>query len=410
MLIMYSRVSRDQNVVVPKIRDYLSMGRVLVNHLICDDLQGYPPGGLPTEKQVKNRRHKHFIALLIAAHNEELVLANTLRSAIAAGMKPKHIYVVDDNSSDATSTIARSLLPPANVCRVRRSGKGLAIMKARKKFKLCSRYQWIHLADADGAFAPNYFKVFRSSLRSRYAAATGYIRSLPGRNVSQYRVFEYTVGMEIHRRFQSLLNVIPVIPGPTSCFRSDVFRRVNFANESLTEDFDVTVQIHRNKLGKIQFIPGAVAYTQDPYTLGDFTKQISRWNRGVLQGMLRHRIGRKRSSFDAYLVYQLFQNFLFFGNYCIWIPYLAVRRNSADVIALTFIFDVFFTFLVAFLVAAKSRRWDVLSSFPQVFILRWVSMGIFLKSFIEVVVLRKYRISKGTWHNDSTRRYAVATS
>lgn len=271
---------------------------------------------------------KSVMALLIAAHNEELVLEDTLRSAIAAGMKPEHIYVVDDNSNDKTTKIARSVLPRENVTKVNRSGKGLALKKAGIKFRLSERYRWIHIADADGAFATNYFTAFRREIRVKHAAATGYVKSLPGRHVSQYRVFEYTLGMEIHRRFQSMFNVISVIPGPTSCFRSDIFAQVDFANKSLTEDFDVTLQIHRQKLGKIQFIPEAVAYTQDPLTTKDYCKQITRWNRGIMQGVVRYRVGRKLSPIDLYLVSQILQNLLFFVSYFIWVPYLALSGQG----------------------------------------------------------------------------------
>jgi hypothetical protein len=54
---------------------------------------------------------KTMLALLISAHNEELVLKNTIQSAINAGCAAEHIYVVDDNSSDSTSKVARSIIP-----------------------------------------------------------------------------------------------------------------------------------------------------------------------------------------------------------------------------------------------------------------------------------------------------------
>jgi cellulose synthase/poly-beta-1,6-N-acetylglucosamine synthase-like glycosyltransferase len=350
-----------------------------------------------------------MMALLIAAHNEELVLSKTIGSAIAAGMKREHIYVVDDNSSDATSKIAKSILPVENVMKVQRSGKGLALTKAAKRFNLTKRYRWIHIADADGAFAPRYFKIFRRELRAENAAATGYIRSLPGKRVSEYRVFEYTVAMEIHRRLQAMLNVVPVIPGPTSCFRADVFDRVNFDNKSLTEDFDVTMQLHRKKLGKVQFIPQAVAYTQDPKNLADYTKQITRWNRGGLQSMLKYKIGRRPSRIDAYLSYQILQNLLFFVGYLIWVPYLAVTRDASSVLATAFLIDVLVTFTITFLAALRTKRWDILSAFPQVYVIRWVSLAVFLKAFLEVVILRQYRNTEGLWENRATRRYVVET-
>jgi cellulose synthase/poly-beta-1,6-N-acetylglucosamine synthase-like glycosyltransferase len=348
--------------------------------------------------------HKQMLCLLIAAHNEELVIAKTITSAIAAGMEPENIYVVDDNSEDRTSEIARSILPAKNVHKVSRSGKGLALTKANRWFKLTHQYRWIHIADADGAFSPNYFKIFRRELRVEYAAATGYVRSLPGNRVSEYRVFEYTVAMEIHRRLQTMLHVVPVIPGPTSCFRADVFDKVNFDNKSLTEDFDVTMQIHRKKLGRVKFIPKAIAYTQDPKTVGDYTKQITRWNRGSLQSMMRYKIGQKLTPIDAYLTYQIMQNMLFFASYLIWVPYLTISRHTPAVLAMAFVIDVFVTFIITMLTAMRTRRWDVISAFPQVYALRWVSLGVFLKSFIEVVILRKFLHSDGLWEN---KRYVM---
>jgi cellulose synthase/poly-beta-1,6-N-acetylglucosamine synthase-like glycosyltransferase len=348
-----------------------------------------------------------MLCLLISAHNEELVLAKTVNSAIAAGMKPEHIYIVDDNSTDRTTEIAKLLVSSNNTVKVRRSGKGLALTKGAKKFELTKRYRWIHIADADGAFAPNYFNIFRRELRIKNAAATGYVRSLPGKRISEYRVYEYTVGMEIHRRLQTMLNVVPVIPGPTSCFRSDVFARVNFDNKSLTEDFDVTIQLHRLKLGKVQFIPSAIAYTQDPKNLMDYTKQISRWNRGGLQAIVKYKIGRRPTRIDAYLSYQIFQNLLFFASYLIWVPYLTIIRHTWAVVAAAFVIDVFVTFVITVLAAARSLRWDVLSAFPQVYLLRWVSLGVFLRAFVEVIILRKFRHTDGKWENRATRRYVM---
>lgn len=337
------------------------------------------------------------LALLIAGHNEELVIEQTLRSAIKAGMNPEDIYVVDDNSDDATSAIAISVVGKDNVIKVDRSGKGLALTKGAKHFDLASRYEWIHIADADGGFANSYFDIFRDSVDPSFAAATGYVRSLPGSTIGQYRVFEYTIGMEIHRRFQAMTHTVSVIPGPTSCFRSDVFNKVNFANKSLTEDFDVTLQLHRQKLGKVQFIPQAVAYTQDPRNLGDFTKQITRWNRGVMQGIRRHKVGLKANRLDAYLSFQVLQNFMLLFNYAFILPYMAITRHSFDVIATAFLLDVIVLFAIVMAIVFKTGRGDILSAFPQIYVMRFVTLYVFVKAFIEVMILGKFRVTEGVW-------------
>jgi len=339
-----------------------------------------------------------MLALLISAHNEELVLANTVRSAIRAGMSRQHIYIVDDNSSDGTAQIARGLVGTTNTISVERSGKGLALSKAAKHFQLSRRYRWIHIADADGAFAPDYFTTFRKELRVRNAAATGYIKSLPGGPVSQYRVFEYTIGMEIHRRFQAMTNTVTVIPGPTSCFRADIFNQVNFANHSLTEDFDVTLQIHRQGLGRIQWIPKAVAYTQDPRTVRDFIKQITRWNRGVMQGMRTHNVGLRWNRLDAYLGYQVMTNMMFFFSYFMLLPFLAITTGSLAVVAITFLYDVLVTFCMVIAVAGHTNRWDILAAFPHIYIFRWLSVATFFRAFVEVTLLGKFKSTKGGWN------------
>jgi poly-beta-1,6-N-acetyl-D-glucosamine synthase len=347
--------------------------------------------------------HKRPLALVIAAYNESLVLEHTILSAMAAGLSGRDIYIVDDSSNDGTPRIARSVVGGYNVLTVGRSGKGLAIHTIVQNLKLTNRYDWIHIADADGEFDTKYFVELYKNLNPRYAAATGYVSSLPGSYISQYRAFEYTMGMDVTRRFQSMAEVITIVPGPTSVFRSDVFQKLDFNADALCEDFDVTLQIHRQGLGKIQFIPTAVARTQDPGTFRDFIKQITRWNRGVMQMFFKHRIGKRISRIDAYLVYQMMQNILFFAMNFVWVPIITVLTGSLLYLALAFLSDV--VVVLGFVIFAQMRtgRKDILPAFPFVYLLRFVSLGVFLKCFIEVFLFRKYRLAAGVWETVERR-------
>lgn len=344
------------------------------------------------------------IVLVIPGHNESLVIAHTIHSAISAGMNKKDIFVVDDDSRDGTSKIAKSILGNQNVMRVGRSGKGIAIKKITSGLALTRRYRWIHVADADGEFDRRYFIELRKNLRVQSAAATGYVASLPGGYISKYRTFEYAIGMDIIRRFQNIARVITIIPGPTSVFRNDIFDKLNFSDNALCEDFDVTLQIHRQGLGTIQFIPSAVALTQDPATFRDFIKQITRWNRGVLQMFFKHKIARKVTRIDAYLSYQVMQNLLFFLMYGVWIPYVTITSGSFAYLALAFVADVFLFFGFTLFAASRTGKYDIILAFPIVYALRWVSMAIFMKSFVEVVLLGRYRHAHGLWETVVRRK------
>lgn len=357
-----------------------------------------------TKGTVARRR----ICLVIAAYNEALVIEHTIRSAIRAGMSPQDIYVVNDASSDSTAMIARRLVGRHNVITVSRLGKGRALHAITSRLLLTKRYQWIHIADADGEFDPSYFKELHRHLDDSYAAATGYVASLPGGYISNYRGFEYGVGMDITRRFQAVNGVISIIPGPTSMFRADVFEQLNFAGDALCEDFDVTLQIHRQHLGQIQFIPSAIARTQDPGTFRDFLRQITRWNRGVMQLFFKHHIARHATKIDAYLTYQLLQNLLFAATFFVAIPALTIISGSFIYLATAFLSDVFAVALFTLFASTRTKRSELFHSFPLTYALRWVQLLVFLRAFTEVFLLRKYRITGGVWETVARRAQTTA--
>ena len=331
------------------------------------------------------------IALIISAHNEELVLADTISSAIAQGQAPADIYVIADASNDATMKIAISMLGIMNVVSTTQRSKAKALQYGSSTFRLADRYDWIHVADADGTFGKDYFRTLRGTLTTNFAAATGYIRSREGSYISAFRVLEYTWGMEVIRRSQAWLKTIPVIPGPSSIFRSDVFAQLEWDNHSAAEDFDVTLQIYRKKLGQVQFIPQVKANTQDPLTFRDYVRQISRWNKGTFQSMRRHRIGLRPQMIDAYLGMQVLQSLFFIGMFAVALPIVAVVAGNPYFLAVAFLYDVGLTVLLSVFSSVRSRRKDVLINFPLVYGLKWVQAAIFLRYFVAIYVLGRYR-------------------
>jgi len=351
-----------------------------------------------TIQSIKNHTvDRSKICLIISAYNEEQVLKHTIESAINAGLSRADIYVVDDASNDRTATIAKKVVGKYNLLTVDRSGKGKAISTIVKELQLTERYEWIHIADADGEFDRRYFQELYDNLDPTYAAATGYMASLPGSYVANFRNFEYTMAMDVARRYQSILDLITVIPGPTSVFRSDVFQQLNFCTGALCEDFDVTLQIHDRKLGKIKFIETAIARTQDPHDLKNYIKQITRWNRGNLQLFVRNKMWRKVTRVNSFITYQVLQNMLFATMYGVALPILSLLTGSLYFIAVTFVIDVLTIIGFALYTAMRTKRFETLTSFPLTYFLRWVQLVVFVKCFFEVVVLRRYRISHGSW-------------
>lgn len=368
-------------------------------------------GRLPISPEKKPRKKSHRrkkLALIIPAHNEALLLSGTIASAINAGLSRHNIYVVDDASTDDTAAIAKRLVGARNVLTVEHSGKIGAVSKAFDYFAIQKRYVWVHITDGDGLFGPDYFRIFKKRLNAKYVAATGHLQSLKGGWVAKYRTYEYTIGLEIMRRLQHWLGVITVIPGPTSCFRTDVFAKLDFHDSSLTEDFDATLQIHRRRLGKIGFFSDAKAYTQDPRNFHDFYVQVNRWYRGFWQGVRKYRVGLHPRKIDLYVNWLIAETLLQTVQLILLVTLALISSRGPQILSFYFVLDIVMTLLWVLFAAIMNRRWDIFTALPYFYVLRFATLFIFFKAAVEVLILNKFKTVKPGWET-AGRRYRIQT-
>lgn len=361
-------------------------------------------------KQPKADQTLKKLALLLPGHNEELIIGTTIKSAVAAGMSRRDIYVVDDNSDDATRKIAISMLGESNVLSVGRSGKALAVRKALKHFDIARRYTWVHVADADSVFSPDYFRIYSSKLNGgRYAVAVGFVQSLRGNWISTYRAMMYTYSQHVQRRIQSYLGMISVFPGPITAFRTDILAKLDIDNDTIAEDFDITLQVHRKKLGRIIFIPKAINYTQDPQTLRDFIRQNQRWQRGFFQGVKKYQIGLHAQKIDISLGFQVLQAVIFLVQlFFIW-PIILIVTHNWIAIPVALAADFILNGCIALGSSIVAKRWNLLGALPYFYLLRWIEVGVFLWAFVEIMILKKFQ-SKAQWWSTEGRRYKISSA
>ena len=357
--------------------------------------------------QLKPRKK---LALLLPGHNEELIIATTIRSAVAAGQKKRDIFVVDDASTDATRKIAVQLLGKQNVLSVHRSGKALAVKKAIKHFRIEREYQWLHVADADSVFSSDYFRIYRRKLTNQYVVAIGFVQSLRGNWISNYRAFSYTYGQHFYRRIQSALGMVSVFPGPVTSFRTDILSKLDINGNNVTEDFDITLQVHRKKLGKIVYIPKAINYTQDPQSYHDFCKQSMRWYRGFFQGIVEYRIGLGRQRIDIGIGFQLLQTALFLVQILILFPIVLIHSHRWQAIPLAISIDFILTSILTLMSAVVIKRWALIGVLPYFYFLRISEIVMYFTAFVEIVFLK--RITSGTkgWATEGRRYKLDATA
>ncbi|SNR53384.1 Glycosyltransferase, catalytic subunit of cellulose synthase and poly-beta-1,6-N-acetylglucosamine synthase [Haloechinothrix alba] len=257
------------------------------------------------------------VAVLIPAHNEEASIAATITSVLRL-VPGANVHVVADGCTDRTTEIAGSF--GVNVLELQPSrGKAGGIEAAVEHFELARRFELMLITDADTRLDRHYLdRGLRLMEDPAMAALAGYahvdwqpaaVNGL-GRLLLSYRTRLYAVmqGMKYGQTWRHT-NVTPIVPGFASMYRTRLLPRMELNPPGLViEDFNMTFELHRKKLGKIAFEPSVYGICQDPENLRDYYRQICRWWLGFWQTLRRH--GLWFSVFSAALVLFLFEVFV----------------------------------------------------------------------------------------------------
>ena len=237
------------------------------------------------------------VAVLIPAHNEAVVIGDTL-TAIMALAPRANVHVVSDGSTDKTVRIARRT--GAKVIATRENvGKAGALAEAIERFGLITRFRVIMLLDADTRVEPGYFEAGLAMFDDPdVVAVAGCVRTARGRKLGfagnllvSHRQRIYAIGQRVLKFGQTWArtNATPIVPGFASMYRTEVLPYIDMNPPGLViEDFNMTFEVYQKKLGKVGFTLGAVAVTQDPDNFGDYVRQTRRWAVGLWQTVRRH--------------------------------------------------------------------------------------------------------------------------
>lgn len=238
------------------------------------------------------------VAVLIAAHDEETVIVDSLE-AITALVPGKNVHVVSDGSTDRTVEIAGST--GVNVISTETNvGKAGALQVGIRRFRLVDRFKVVMLLDADTHVEPGYFDAalplfddpnvvavagcVKTSWRDRALSPIGKLVAFHRQRI--YSVTQYLLKFgQTWRR----TNATHIVPGFASLYRTDVLPYIEVNPPGLViEDFNMTFEVYQKRLGKVGFTPSAVAATQDPGTLRDYVRQCKRWSLGLWQTVRLH--------------------------------------------------------------------------------------------------------------------------
>jgi len=227
--------------------------------------------------------------VLIPAHNEAEVIADTLRAACRIDYPHYEVVVVDDGSSDDTARRVEPFLDSGRVRLVRKlvnEGKALALNDALPLVN----GEIILTLDADAAPDPLILRRIVPHFKSaRVAAVTGNPRV---RNfetfLARLQAIEFSSIVSLLRRSQRIWGRIVTVSGVVAAFRkSAVFDVGGFSPNMPTEDIELTWKLQK-RFYDVRYEARAIVWMTVPTSFKGLFSQRLRWARGLMQVFHKH--------------------------------------------------------------------------------------------------------------------------
>jgi cellulose synthase/poly-beta-1,6-N-acetylglucosamine synthase-like glycosyltransferase/peptidoglycan/xylan/chitin deacetylase (PgdA/CDA1 family) len=240
------------------------------------------PPALPAEPPLQS--------VLIPAHNEAKVIAETIRHILASDYPNLEVIVVDDGSKDDTPEVVRTTF--AGDLRVRlitmtNGGKAAALNRGLAE----ARGSVVVALDADTYFSSDSIrKLVRWFEDAEVGAVAGNAKVGNRVNIiTRWQALEYITSQSLERRMLASLGCITVVPGAIGAWRREALQKLGgFPSDTLAEDQDLTIALLKAGY-KVLYDSTAIAWTEAPDTVSDLIKQRFRWAFGTLQCLWKHR-------------------------------------------------------------------------------------------------------------------------
>lgn len=224
-------------------------------------------------------------ALVIAAYNEEMVIAHIVESLLRQNYPEEmyDIFVIADNCSDNTAAIAAShgaiVYKRVNL---EQRGKGYALeWMFNKIFALETKYDAIAVFDADNLVSSNFLIEMNKQLCNGHKVIQGYLDSK--NPFDSWITSSYSIAFWLSNRIFQLprynLGLSCGLCGTGFCVDTDILKSIGWGATCLTEDLEFTMKLALNEV-KVAWAHNAIVYDEKPITLKQSWNQRKRWMQG----------------------------------------------------------------------------------------------------------------------------------
>jgi len=259
--------------------------QILTILMVCYYLFLSAVGILRRSRGTLRRDPEKTFAVVVAAHNEEMVIGPLLENLKALEYPDElyDIYVVADNCTDHTAEIARAWGVTVHERQDQTNrGKGYALEWLFDRiFAQDKSYDAVVIFDADNLVKKDFLSVMNGRLLDGCRIVQGYLDAKNPYDtwVTNSFAISFWMGNRMMQLARHHMKLSSILSGTGMCISYPLLREMGWGAHSLSEDLEFTARALMRGV-KTQWAHDAVVYDEKPLKFKQSWRQRKRWAQG----------------------------------------------------------------------------------------------------------------------------------
>lgn len=246
----------------------------------------------PAFTNIKNR-----FAILVCAHNEEMVIEQIIQNLKSLNYPTSHydIYVICDNCTDSTvSRVKENNVFAFERINCKKKGKGFALEWMFDQFwameEQGNSYDAFLVLDADNLVSSNFLQVADQKLQEGHEVIQGYLDSKNPSDtwITKSYAFSYWSTNRVYQLGRCCMGLSAQLGGTGMVFKKEIIREMGWGATSLTEDLEFTMRYALETNRVVCWAKDAKVYDEKPQKLMASVRQRIRWMSGHVSCMYKY--------------------------------------------------------------------------------------------------------------------------
>ena len=243
--------------------------------------------------QQKNENYKPFVSIMIPAHNEESVIANTVETVLQLDYPNFEIIAIDDRSTDNTASVLKDLekkYPNKVIAFIRTKdafpGKS-AVLNDALKF---AKGEAILVFDADATMDPDFLTNLVYELEPKDVGAVQARKVVRNKDINlltRCQNNEMTMDTYLQVSRDSVKGAVELRGNGELIKRTALEDIGGWNNYTITDDLDMSTRLHI-KGWDVRFCHDTVVYEEGIMYLFPLYRQRRRWLEGTIRRYLEY--------------------------------------------------------------------------------------------------------------------------